>query len=76
VPKFVREAVSLELDAAGVKIIPIHGTRNLQGLVSAELAITLGIKMGVLTDQTNPAAMGERSNKKRFRWWACTRAAR
>lgn len=54
----------LELDAAGVKIIPIHGTKNLEGIISAELATELGIKIGILTDATNPATMAERSRRK------------
>ena len=53
-----------ELDAAGVKVIPIHGTRNLEGLVSAELATQLGIKMGVLTDATDPTTIAQRSRGK------------
>lgn len=53
------------LDAAGVLLIPIHGTRNLQGLVDSELTTRLGIKMGILTDATDPTTMGERSNSKR-----------
>lgn len=53
------------LDAAGVTLIPIHGTRNLQGLVDSELTTRLGIKMGVLTDATDPGTMFERSNSKR-----------
>jgi hypothetical protein len=53
------------LDAAGVTLIPIHGTRNLQGLVDSELTTRLGIKMGVLTDATDPGTMGERSNSRR-----------
>ena len=53
------------LDAAGVTLMPIHGTRNLQGLVDSELTTRLGLKMGVLTDATDPATMGERSNSKR-----------
>ncbi len=52
------------LDAAGVKVIPIHGTRNLEGLVSAELATQLGIKMGVLTDATDPTTIAQRSRRK------------
>ena len=58
---------SLRLDAAGVKIIPIHGTRNLEGLVAFEVVNQLGIKLGVLTDATDPATMGSRSNRKRSR---------
>jgi len=54
----------LELDAAGVKVIPIHGTRNLEGLVSVELATQLGIKMGVLTDATDPTTIAQRSRRK------------
>jgi hypothetical protein len=54
-----------DLDAAGVKIVPIHGTKNLEGLVTAELVTGLGLKLGILTDATDTATMGERSNKKR-----------
>ena len=53
------------LDAAGVLLIPIHGTKNLQGLVDSELTTRLGIKMGILTDATDLTTMGERSNSKR-----------
>lgn len=53
--------------AAGVAIVPIHGTRNLEGLVDAELTPRLGIKMGILTDATDPQTMGSRSNKRRSR---------
>ena len=59
------EYAGLELDAAGVKIISIHGTRNLEGLVAVELVTDLGIKNGILTDATDPSTMHERSNKKR-----------
>ena len=52
-------------DAAGVMLVPIHGTRNLQGLIDSELSTRLGIKMGILTDATDPTTMGERSNNKR-----------
>lgn len=55
----------LRLDAAGVKIIPIHGTRNLEGLIALEVVSELGIRMGVLTDATDPLTMGERSGNKR-----------
>ncbi|MDJ0412830.1 ATP-dependent nuclease [Rhodococcus opacus] len=55
----------LQLDAAGVKIIPIHGTKNLEGLVAVELVTELGIKIGILTDATDPLTMAERSGRKR-----------
>lgn len=55
----------LRLDAAGVKIIPIHGTKNLEGLIAVEVVSELGIKMGVLTDATDPLTMAERSGNKR-----------
>lgn len=57
------EYAGLELDAAGVKIVPIHGTKNLEGLISSELATQLGIKIGIMTDATNPATMAERSRR-------------
>jgi len=53
------------LDAAGVTIIPIHGTKNLEGLIDGEFTARLGIKTGVLTDNTNTASMWDRSNNKR-----------
>lgn len=54
-----------KLDAAGVKLIPIHGTKNLEGLISAELLTNLGIKYGILTDATITATMRDRSGNKR-----------
>ncbi len=59
------EYAELELDAAGIKVIPIHGTKNLEGLIAVELVTELGIKMGVLTDATDPATMVERSGRRR-----------
>jgi hypothetical protein len=53
------------LDAAGVAIIPIHGTKNLEGLIDGEFTTRLGIKTGVLTDNTNAATIWDRSNRKR-----------
>jgi energy-coupling factor transporter ATP-binding protein EcfA2 len=55
----------LELDAAGIKIFPIHGTKNLEGLVTAEVVTGLDIKIGILTDATDPATMLQRSGNKR-----------
>jgi hypothetical protein len=55
----------LDLDAAGVKIIPIHGTKNIEGIVDSEVIAQIGIKMGILTDATDPATMNERSGRKR-----------
>jgi hypothetical protein len=48
-----------------VKIIPIHGTKNLEGLITAEFATELGIKMGILTDATDSVTMAQRTGKKR-----------
>jgi hypothetical protein len=53
------------LDAAGVSIIPIHGTKNLEGLIDGEFTTRLGIKTGVLTDNTVTATMWQRSKNKR-----------
>jgi hypothetical protein len=53
------------LDAAGVTMIPIHGTKNLEGLIDGEFTTRLGIKTGVLTDNTLTATIWDRSNKKR-----------
>lgn len=59
------EYAGLELDAIGVKVIPIHGTKNLEGLIDAEIVSELGIEMGILTDATDPSTMADRSRKKR-----------
>jgi AAA domain, putative AbiEii toxin, Type IV TA system/Overcoming lysogenization defect protein-like, TOPRIM domain len=59
------EYASPALDAAGVLIIPIHGTKNLEGLIDGEFTTRLGIKTGVLTDNTITATIWDRSNKKR-----------
>lgn len=53
------------LDAAGVSIIPIHGTKNLEGLIDGEFTARLGIRTAVLTDNTHVATMRDRSNRKR-----------
>jgi hypothetical protein len=53
------------LDAAGVSIIPIHGTKNLEGLIDGEFTARLGMRTGVLTDNTNVATIRDRSNSKR-----------
>ena len=53
------------IDAAGVTIIPIHGTKNLEGLIDGEFTTRLGIKTGVLTDNTVTATMWDRSKNKR-----------
>jgi energy-coupling factor transporter ATP-binding protein EcfA2 len=55
----------VELDAAGVKVLPVHGTKNLEGLVAVELVTELGMRMGILTDATDTDTMGERSSRKR-----------
>lgn len=52
-------------DVAGVTIIPIHGTKNLEGLIDGEFTTRLGIKTGVLTDNTVTATMRDRSGKRR-----------
>ena len=54
-----------QLDAAGILIVPIHGTKNLEGLIDGEFATRLGIKVGVLTDNTVTSTMWDRSNSKR-----------
>lgn len=56
-----------ELETAGIVVVPIHGTRNMEGLIDGELAPRLGIKSGILTDATNPQTMASRSNRKRSR---------
>jgi energy-coupling factor transporter ATP-binding protein EcfA2 len=56
-----------QFDAAGVLIIPIHGTKNLEGLIDGEFTTRLDIKTGVLTDNTITATIWDRSNTKRSR---------
>lgn len=59
------EYAGAKLDAAGVKIVPIHGTKNMEGLISAELVTKLGMKFGILTDATVTRTMRDRSGNKR-----------
>jgi hypothetical protein len=40
------------LGAAGVRVIPAHGTESLKGLMESEVIAELGLRMGVLTDNT------------------------
>lgn len=61
----LEEYGALELEAAGVKVIPIHGTKNLEGIVTGEVVAELKIPMAVLTDATDVGSMDQRSNKKR-----------
>jgi hypothetical protein len=61
----IDEYRGLELDSGGVRIIPIHGTKNLEGLVAVELVTDLGIRTGILTDNTDPTTMLERAKRKR-----------
>lgn len=46
-------------------IIPIHGTKNLEGRIDGEFTTRLAIKAGVLADNTLTATIWDRSNKKR-----------
>lgn len=57
----LQEFAGFSLEAAGVLIIPIGGTNNLYGLIDGEFAPRLGMKVGVLTDNTVVATMDERS---------------
>lgn len=59
------EYASAALDSAGITIIPIHGTKNLEGLIDGEFTTRLGLKTAVLTDNTVTATMWERSKNKR-----------
>lgn len=59
------EYAGSQLDAAGVLLIPIHGTKNLEGLIDGEFTTRLGIKVGILTDSTRTETIWDRSNRKR-----------
>lgn len=61
----LEEYAEPRFDAAGVTIIPIHGTKGYEGLIDGEFAARLGIKAGVLFDQTQAATMWDRTNNKR-----------
>lgn len=52
------------MQAAGVTLIPLHGTRNLPGILDSEFALKLGIKTGVLTDNTDTATVRERTKRQ------------
>lgn len=60
----LEEFAGPRLDAAGVMLIPVHGTKNLEGLVAGEVVTRLGLIVGILTDATDPSTMGERSRKR------------
>jgi hypothetical protein len=53
------------LDAAGILVVPVHGTKNLEGVVSGEVVTRLGLRVGILTDATVIATIHDRSNKRR-----------
>ncbi|MFI5387652.1 MAG: ATP-dependent endonuclease [Fimbriimonadales bacterium] len=59
------EYAGLRLDAAGVLLVPIHGTKNLEGIVSGEIITRLGLALGILTDATDPDTMRDRSGRRR-----------
>lgn len=58
------EFAGRRLEAVGVVLVPIHGTRNLEGLVTSEVIQHLGCKQGVLLDATDVSTIKERPNKK------------
>jgi energy-coupling factor transporter ATP-binding protein EcfA2 len=59
------ELYGRDLDRAGVLLVAMAGTRNLQGIPVAILQSQMGLKFGILTDDTEPETMGARSNKQR-----------
>lgn len=59
------EYASLRFDALGILLVPIHGTKNLEGLVTGEVVTRLGLRLGVLTDATEVASLADRPNKRR-----------
>lgn len=58
------EFAGRRLEAVGVLLIPIHGTRNLEGLVTSEVIQHLGCKQGILLDATDVPTIRERPNKR------------
>jgi hypothetical protein len=50
---------------AGVLLVPMQGTRNLEGIPSAALQAQFGFRFGILTDATDVATLDERPNKRR-----------
>jgi hypothetical protein len=59
----LQEFAGFSLEAAGVLIIPIGGTNNLYGLIDGEFAPQLGMKVGVLTDNTVVATLDDRAKR-------------
>jgi hypothetical protein len=49
----LEEMLGAELRSAGARLIPVHGATNLQGLVESEIVAALGLRIGVLTDNTD-----------------------
>ena len=52
------------LDAAGVILVPVNGTKNLEGLVSGEIVTRLGLRIGILTDATDVPSIASRPRKR------------
>ncbi len=61
----LEELAGDRLAGAGIVLVPIQGTRNIEGIVSAETLLRLGVPLAILTDDTDPDTMRERSNKRR-----------
>lgn len=60
----LNEFAGRRLEAVGVLLVPIHGTRNLEGLVTSEVIQHLGCKQGILLDATDVSTIRERPNKR------------
>lgn len=58
------EYAGIRLDCAGVMLIPVHGTKNLEGVVSGEVVLRLGLRIAILTDATEVGTLETRRRKE------------
>ncbi|MGQ0433892.1 MAG: AAA family ATPase [Microthrixaceae bacterium] len=50
------ELIGDELAQARIRLVPMHGTKNMNALIESEIVGELGIQMGVLTDNTRASS--------------------
>ena len=59
----LEEYAGRRLESAGVLLVPIHGTKNLEGLVTSEVIQRLDCRQGVLLDATDVPTLHQRRGK-------------
>jgi hypothetical protein len=59
------EWFAADLDAAGIRVFPVHGVDNVLALVESEIVAALGIRIATLSDDTSIARIGSGKPKSR-----------